>query len=163
MVLKMGIDADISEENCVTINFSETKNFKEKDMRLSFFCSKKPFEIISDESIIPLLKNATKQSKQGFNVLNIKTIIPTTSFIDLKNFSFFAVVLFLDNESKDETTKRKGILIGNSKEGKQFVCGLWPYKYFHEVEGNFQIAIDKILSFIKYPSKISEILLLSKK
>jgi hypothetical protein len=152
----------ISKENEVSfrVSFTETQNFQEKDMKLTFFGTSNPLFIL-EKSLIPDINKIIQGKSSFYTIANIREVASHSDKVKIAKYPTVFVVLYKEINSKNPKTESKGILIGISKEKEQFVLAIWPYSYYVEIKGDNQVAINKLKDILKNPALVSEFLLLT--
>lgn len=150
----------VAKENEVSfrVSFTETQNFQEKDMKLTFFGTPSP--LLLEKNPIPDI-NKLIQPNRGFSAIsNIREVISHSNKVNTSNFQTFIVILYKELNVKNPKIENKGILIGTSKNKEQILLGLWPYSYYLELKGNYQLAYTELSEILKTPTLVSEFLFL---
>ncbi|MHA1729243.1 MAG: hypothetical protein ACTSWY_10990 [Promethearchaeota archaeon] len=147
------------------VNFFPTADTQESDMRLTFFGNKLPYSIEKEINLLPLINNTVERTKSGYNISNIKDVIPNSEKYNIKNFKKFIVLLFGEGgkDLENHEITRKGILLGDSKENGIFILGIWPYHYFLLSDGNFKMVLEAIIKTLNSQMDLTNIILIYEK
>jgi len=105
------------------VSFFDNRNLDSEPISLVFRKVEKSPSDSFISNLIDTIRNYDTDKTEFIVIKNIKNVLELSDSFSLSKFSDFTVVLF----EIDETDKKKGFLIGNSKEIGQAIIGYWPF------------------------------------
>lgn len=131
-------------------------------MRLTFF-GLTPLKIELSHKLIPLIKKRIGEMENGSTLSDITDVIPNSEKFKIGDFIRFSVFLFEEYPQKTNSSARRGILIGHSKDEGMLLIGIWPYNWFQQLNKKLSDAIKEIFQILTNSKNISNLLYIIQK
>jgi len=148
------------EEICYRVNFNQTINFDENNANLSFFGRSNPFKYYKNNLYLEL-SNIINKKDHKYNINLIKTVLPSENYTKKLDYNYYYIVLINEPNELNVRLKKKGFLIGRTKDNQEYILGVWSYLYFSSIKTNFNLAEEKLINILKNPDNFDQIILIN--